>query len=115
MAQTRNVFIKGCIPGTLLILTRIVLAGGGVCIVLGWRLQFASLILGAFVLVVPDCSSSSRVYRTCVRGWIQLLDVGHHTNKQSGQMFVDSESVFSFGTKNRAEGAWITNSKGSGK
>ena len=39
-------------PEIVSIIVGIVLSVGGVCIVLGWRLRFAALLLGSFVIVV---------------------------------------------------------------
>ena len=39
-------------PQVASILVGIVLSVGGVCIVLGWRLRFAAVLLGGFVIVV---------------------------------------------------------------
>ncbi len=38
-------------PGIVSILVGIVLSVGGICIVLGWQLRFAAVLLGSFVLV----------------------------------------------------------------
>jgi uncharacterized membrane protein YphA (DoxX/SURF4 family) len=39
-------------PGLVSILVGVVLSVGGICIVLGWRLRFAAVLLGSFVIVV---------------------------------------------------------------
>lgn len=39
-------------PEIVSILVGILLSAGGICIVLGWQLRFAALLLGAFVVVV---------------------------------------------------------------
>jgi uncharacterized membrane protein YphA (DoxX/SURF4 family) len=39
-------------PEIVSILVGIVLSVGGICIVLGWQLRFASVLLGSFVVVV---------------------------------------------------------------
>lgn len=39
-------------PGVVSILVGIVLSVGGVCIVLGWQIRFAAVLLGSFVIVV---------------------------------------------------------------
>ena len=39
-------------PDTVSILVGMVLIVGGICILLGWRLRFAALLLGSFVIVV---------------------------------------------------------------
>jgi uncharacterized membrane protein YphA (DoxX/SURF4 family) len=39
-------------PNVVSILVGIVLSVGGICIVLGWQLRFASVLLGSFVVVV---------------------------------------------------------------
>ena len=39
-------------PGFVSILVGIVISVGGICIVLGWQLRFAAILLGSFVIVV---------------------------------------------------------------
>ena len=83
-------------PGVVSILVGIVLSVGGVCIVLGWQIRFAAVLLGSFVIVVTlAVHVPALIMQTGVCHRIQHVDVGYSSTQQPGKEYVPFRCLYS--------------------
>ena len=97
------------LPKLVSILVGIVLSVGGICIVLGWQLRFAAVLLGSFVIVVTMVVHiPALLIEAGIRYRFQPVDVGHSSTKQSGKRtYACSECVSFSCTTGLAGGVWM--------